>query len=45
VETAQVDLWQLYVGGRRPRGKPGADDSAIRIDGGEVADVFTPPSL
>jgi hypothetical protein len=45
VPTAQVDLWQLYVGGHRPHGLPGADDGAIRIDGGEVAEVFTPHTL
>jgi hypothetical protein len=42
VPTAQVDLTQLYVGGRRPHGLPGADDEAIRIDGGAVAEFSTP---
>jgi hypothetical protein len=42
VPTAQVDLWQIYVGGRRPHGLLGADDKAIRIDGGAVAESSTP---
>lgn len=45
VPTAQVDLWQIYVEGRRPRSLPGADDEAIRIDGGAVAEYSTPHSL
>jgi hypothetical protein len=44
VSTAQVDLWQIYVGGRRPHGLPGADDEALRIDGGAVAEISTPHS-
>jgi len=45
VPTAQVVLWQIYVGGRRPHGLPGVDDEAIRIDGGAVAEFSTPRSL
>jgi hypothetical protein len=44
VPTAQVDLWQLYVNGRHPHGLPGAEDGALRIDGGAVAEVSTPRS-
>ncbi len=42
LETANIFLWQVYVDGRRPHGLPGADDSAIRIEGGAVADSSTP---
>lgn len=43
--TAQVDLWQIYVGGLRPHGLPGADDGAVRIEGGAVAEASTPHPL
>jgi hypothetical protein len=42
VSTPQVEVWQLYVGGRRARGLAGGDDSALRIDGGEVEETSTP---
>ena len=42
VPTAQVDLWQIYVDGHRPHSLPGADDGAIRVEGGTVAEFSTP---
>jgi len=37
-----VNLWQIYIDGRRPRSLPGANDSAITIEGGSVPDTAQP---
>ena len=34
-----VEIWQLYVNGRRPRDLPLADDAAFTVTGGVVADT------
>ncbi|MEA3209696.1 MAG: hypothetical protein QOE70_2753 [Chthoniobacter sp.] len=31
-----VELWQLYINGRRPQHLPGANDRAIRVEGGSI---------
>ena len=40
--TRSVELWQLYINGRRPRHLPGANDRAIRFEGGSIPDTSTP---
>ena len=40
--NASVTLWQIYVGGHHPRGLPGADDGALHVDGGVVAEYSKP---
>lgn len=37
--TRSVELWQLYINGRRPRHLPGASDGAIRVVGGSIPDT------
>ena len=40
--TRSVKFWQLYIQGRRPRHLHGADDRAIRIEGGTIPDRSRP---
>jgi len=40
--TRSVELWQLYINGRRPRHLPGANDRAIQVAGGSIPDTSTP---
>lgn len=37
-----VELWQLYVDGRRPRDLPLACDDAFRVEGGAIPDTASP---
>ena len=39
--TRSIAIWQLYINGRRPSRLPGADDTAIRVSGGDVPDTST----
>lgn len=34
--TRSVELWQLYINGHRPHHLPGANDRAIRVEGGSI---------
>jgi hypothetical protein len=36
-----VELWQLYINGRRPQHLPGANDRAIRVEGGSIPNTST----
>ena len=40
--TRSVELWQLYINGRRPHHLPGANDRAIRVEGGAIPNTSTP---
>lgn len=40
--TRSAELWQLYINGRRPHHLPGANDRAIRVEGGSIPDTSTP---
>lgn len=40
--TRSVQLWQIYIDGKRPTSMPGADDSSITVSGGEIPEVSTP---
>ncbi len=37
-----VYLWQIYINGRRPKHLPGANDNAIRVEGGSIPNTATP---
>jgi hypothetical protein len=37
-----VEVWQIYVEGKRPTSIPGADDNAIKLSGGAIADTSKP---
>jgi len=37
-----VDVWQIYIKGKRPIALRGADDSAITVKGGSIPDTATP---
>jgi hypothetical protein len=39
--VVHVALWQLYIDGHRPNELPGANDSAIRVEGGAIPDSST----
>jgi hypothetical protein len=41
VPTVHVALWQVYIDGHRPNELPGANDSAIRVEGGAIPDSST----
>lgn len=43
--TRSVELWQLYINGRRPDHLPGANDRAIRVEAGSIPDTSTPHSV
>ncbi len=43
--TRSVELWQLYINGRRPRHLPGGNDRVIRVEGGSIPDTSTPHSV
>ena len=40
--TRSIQLWQIYVNGKRPTSMPGADDSAINVSGGGIPETSTP---
>ena len=40
--TRSVTLWQIYVDGKKPTSMPGADDSAIKVEGGATTNESTP---
>ena len=40
--TRSIQLWQIYINGKRPTNIPGADDSAITISGGDILETSTP---
>ena len=40
--TRSVELWQLYINGRRPHYLPGASERAIRVEGGSIPDRSVP---
>ena len=37
-----VEVWQIYIKGRRPQTMRGADDEAIRVEGGEIPESASP---
>lgn len=37
-----VEIWQVYVNGKRPTSMPGADDNAIKVSGGTIAESSKP---
>jgi hypothetical protein len=37
-----VEIWQLYINGKRPTNLPGADDHAIKVIGGSIPDLSQP---
>jgi|688.fasta_scaffold644784_2 hypothetical protein len=40
--TRCVEVWQIYVEGKRPTTIPGADDNAVKLSGGAIADTSEP---
>lgn len=40
--TRSIQLWQIYINGKRPTSMPGANDSAITISGGDILETSTP---
>lgn len=40
--TRSIELWQIYINGKRPTSIPGADDSAITVSGGDIPETSTP---
>jgi len=40
--TRSVDVWQIYINGKKPSSLGGADDSAIRVSGGETPETCSP---
>jgi hypothetical protein len=40
--TPSIELWQLYINGHRPQRLPGANDRAIRVEGGTIPDTSVP---
>jgi len=37
-----VEIWQIYVNGKRPRSLRGANDKTVTVDGGAILDTATP---
>jgi len=37
-----VEIWQLYINGKRPTSLPGADDRAIEVSRGSIPDLSQP---
>lgn len=37
-----IELYQIYINGKRPTAIPGADDSALSVSGGSIMDESTP---
>lgn len=37
-----VEVWQIYINGRKPASLPGAKDGAISVVGGAIPDTATP---
>jgi len=40
--TRSVQLWQIYIDGKRPTSLKGADDSAIKVSGGTIPETASP---
>ena len=40
--TRSVQIWQIYIDGKRPTSLKGADDSAIKVSGGTIPDAASP---
>jgi hypothetical protein len=40
--TRHIVLWQIYIHGERPRALRGADDAAIKVEGGEIPEIASP---
>jgi hypothetical protein len=40
--TRSVEVWQIYINGKKPHSLRGADDSAIRVSGGETPETSSP---
>ncbi len=40
--TRSVQVWQIYINGKRPISLPGADDTAVTIKGGVIPDTAAP---
>jgi len=38
----EVEVWQIYIKGKRPQSLRGADDAAIRVEGGVIPDSASP---
>jgi hypothetical protein len=42
--TRSVEVWQIYINGKKPSSLRGADDSAIRVSGGDTPETSSPNS-
>jgi hypothetical protein len=42
--TRSVEVWQIYINGKKPSSLRGADDSTIRVSGGETPETSSPNS-
>lgn len=40
--TRSIEIWQIYINGKRPQSIRGADDAAIIVQGGSIPDEATP---
>ena len=40
--TRSIEIWQIYINGKRPQSMRGADDAAITVKNGSILDEATP---